>query len=60
MNSTPQIRPLSKELAKIASSELNEVAARVPEDIDTLRQWIVKQKYIKCPLGKFCRIEEHI
>lgn len=46
------VRPLCKLLAIKASKELNEVPARVPEDIETLREWLLTQKHLKTPLGK--------
>ncbi|ALC40762.1 CG30339 [Drosophila busckii] len=41
------IRPLSAELRHIAETELNEVEARLPEDIATLREWLAKQPHLK-------------
>lgn len=46
------VRPLCKALAIKASKELNEVPARVPEDIETLREWLLTQKHLKTPLGE--------
>lgn len=46
------VRPLCKALAIKASKELNEVPARVPEDIETLREWLLSQKHLKTPLGE--------
>lgn len=46
------VRPLCKALAIKASKELNEVPARVPEDIETLREWLLTQRHLKTPLGK--------
>lgn len=50
------IRPLCKALAIKASKELNEVPARVPEDIETLREWLLAQKHLKTPLGEVQKI----
>ncbi|KAK5646480.1 hypothetical protein RI129_004944 [Pyrocoelia pectoralis] len=40
------IRPLSKELQKLAESELNEVPGRIYEDINHLKEWLNKQPHI--------------
>mgnify|MGYP004600338673 CR=1 FL=1 len=42
-----QIRALNAELQKVATEELNEVEARIPEDIEALRTWIQKQPHLK-------------
>jgi len=41
-----QIRPLTPELAEIASTNLNEVESRIPDDIIELRTWIEQQPYL--------------
>lgn len=46
------IRPLCKALAMKTSKELHEVPARVPEDIETLREWLLTQKHLRTPLGE--------
>lgn len=49
-----QIRSLSFELAEKAKLELNEVPARLPEDIEMLRGWLAKQSHIRSRTGE-CR-----
>jgi len=49
-NKMINVRPLCKALAIKASRELNEVPARVPEDIETLREWLLTQKHLRTPL----------
>lgn len=44
------VRPLCKALAVKVSRDLNEVPARVPEDIETLREWLLTQKHLRTPL----------
>lgn len=46
------VRPLCKALAIKVSKDLNEVPARVPEDIETLREWLLTQKHLRTPLGE--------
>lgn len=41
------LRPLSSELQKIAIEELNEVPERIYEDIQKLRDWVLKQPHLK-------------
>lgn len=41
------IRPLSKELQKVALDELNEVPERLEEDIRVIRKWISQISHIK-------------
>ncbi|XP_055856278.1 alpha-tocopherol transfer protein-like [Episyrphus balteatus] len=41
------IRQISPELAEKARTQLNEVEARIPQDIATLREWIEKQPHLK-------------
>lgn len=45
------IRPLSSGLAKKAIEELFEVESRIPDDLEALRSWILKQRHLKTPLG---------
>ncbi|EDW60480.1 alpha-tocopherol transfer protein-like [Drosophila virilis] len=42
------VRPLSAELRHIAETELNEVAERLPADLQALRDWLAKQPHLKC------------
>lgn len=46
------VRPLCKALAIKASRDLNEVPARVPEDIETFREWVLTQKHLRIPVGE--------
>ncbi|XP_037951006.1 alpha-tocopherol transfer protein-like [Teleopsis dalmanni] len=41
------IRPLNDKLAKRAQEELGEVPERIDSDIEMLREWMLKQTYIK-------------
>ncbi|KAB0800364.1 hypothetical protein PPYR_06104 [Photinus pyralis] len=41
------VRILSKELQLIAETELNEVANRVNDDIQSLREWLKSQRHLK-------------
>lgn len=41
------IVPLSAELQKVAIEELDEVPARIPEDLQALRDWIRKQPHLR-------------
>lgn len=41
------IVPLSAELQKVAIEDLDEVPARIPEDIQALRDWIRKQPHLR-------------
>ncbi|CAH0603264.1 unnamed protein product [Chrysodeixis includens] len=41
------VRPLTAPLAKKAKKEINEVPARVPTDISTLRDWLKKQPHLE-------------
>ncbi|XP_055600189.1 alpha-tocopherol transfer protein-like [Uranotaenia lowii] len=40
------LRPLAPELATKAREELNEVTARVPEDLEALKAWLAKQPHL--------------
>lgn len=42
------LRPLSDELAKKATVELNEVPERIEADIEALKVWIKKTPHLKC------------
>lgn len=42
-----RLRPLSSELQKIATEELNEVFERIEDDIQALREWISKQRHLR-------------
>jgi hypothetical protein len=42
----PEIRPLSKELAKRAADELNESPNRIQADLDALRTWLRQSPHI--------------
>lgn len=44
---TPQIRPLSANLQRIAIEELNEVPERLGADIETLRTWLKQQPHLR-------------
>ncbi|EDW19290.1 alpha-tocopherol transfer protein [Drosophila mojavensis] len=44
---TPQIRPLSANLQRIAIEELNEVPERLDADIETLRTWLKQQPHLR-------------
>lgn len=41
-----KIRPLSKELAKIAKDELNEIPDRISNDIEAIREWLTMQPHL--------------
>lgn len=41
------LRPLSPELQKIATEELNEVPERISDDIEALRAWVLKQPHLR-------------
>lgn len=41
-----KIRPLPKELAKIAREELNEISDRVSNDIEAIREWLTMQPHL--------------
>ncbi|XP_075167517.1 alpha-tocopherol transfer protein-like [Haematobia irritans] len=41
------IKPLSKDLQKIAIEELNELPSRISQDLETLKTWIEKQPHLK-------------
>ena len=43
----PDIRPLCPALSKLAAEELNEKTERIQNDIDTLRDWIIKTPHLK-------------
>lgn len=40
------LRPLAPELAEKAKAEVNEVTARIPEDLAALRAWLSKQPHL--------------
>lgn len=44
--STLRIRPLKPALQAIAVQELNEVPHRVADDIESLRDWVLKQPHL--------------
>lgn len=46
------VRELLPELAQMASDELNEVPARIDEDLKTLKDWIMKQPHLTARLGE--------
>lgn len=46
------VRILPKELVIKAKSELNEDADRVQEDLDHLRDWLIKQPHINARLSE--------
>ncbi|EDV31623.1 uncharacterized protein Dana_GF15442, isoform B [Drosophila ananassae] len=41
------VRPLNPVLQAIACQELNEVPHRVPQDIEALREWVLKQPHLR-------------
>ncbi|CAO1434182.1 unnamed protein product [Diamesa hyperborea] len=43
----PDIRPLCPALSKIAEEELNEKPERIQNDLDTLREWIIKTPHLR-------------
>jgi len=43
----PEIRELSPELAKIAKDELNEDPSRIADDLEQIKEWLIKQPHIK-------------
>lgn len=46
----PNIRPISKELARKAQLELNEVPERMQEYMDALKLWLLQQPYLRARL----------
>lgn len=48
----PEIRPLSKALAKKAQEELNEKPEEIDEHIKELRNWIRRQPHLKARTGQ--------
>lgn len=43
----PDIRPLCPALSKIAAEELNEKPERIQNDLDILREWIIKTPHLR-------------
>lgn len=41
------IRPLPKELQEKVKSELNEVTNRIEEDLNNVKQWLLKQPHLQ-------------
>lgn len=41
-----KVRPLSKELAKIAKEELNEIPDRTSKDLQAIRDWLTMQPHL--------------
>ncbi|XP_055707183.1 alpha-tocopherol transfer protein-like [Phlebotomus papatasi] len=41
-----KIRPLTPELLKVATEELNEVPERIEKDLESLRDWLAKEPHI--------------
>lgn len=50
---TMSVRPLSKELQKKATNELNEDPNRINEDLEHIKKWADKQPHLKIRNGKF-------
>lgn len=46
------IRELSPELAKKARDELFEDPKRIPQDLQAIKSWIVKQPHLNARMGK--------
>lgn len=46
------IRELTPELAEIAKRELNEKPNQIKDDIQHLKDWIMKQPHLKARTGK--------
>lgn len=44
------LKQLPPELQKVAETELNEVPARIPEDLLALKTWIAKQPHLNARL----------
>lgn len=45
------IRELSPELAKVAKDELGEEPARIPADLQAIKEWLTKQNHIIARTG---------
>lgn len=48
---TPSIRPLPNCLVKQVAEESNEVPSRIPDELESLREWIKKQNHLTARTG---------
>lgn len=46
------IRNLTPELAQLAKDELGEVPSRIPADLQAIKDWLAKQRYINARTGR--------